>query len=563
VRSEAAVGKILECPKCQSMVQITPPPGWMPAAAVAALQTPTPGPPPLERVATDSLVLDLEPGGGWWLGSIVGGHAWLLGGAALTCVTLTVCVLGWRWMEGAQTKAVSAASDSTAKERANERSLRPEPLSDAAAPQTPATTPLTKAPAALPVAPRAARATKSNPPMVKSGVKSLTKEAKTDGKDDAGQGAKQSEKKAPPAPVDVAARTADSLPGIELTEVPLTRAVDLLSAVSTLPITLDPDAMRQLGVSPRDRISLRLDSTTIGRALQAVAAKRGLAATSDNGQVILTLPAEHRESLHTVPYTVSDLTGDNKAAMAEFAALLKEFVAPESWREVGGRGTIEPKDRVLMVTQTRDVHWQVLVFCEKLRNARKKPLRSHDRPERFTLATRTGQARAMLDRAVAVNFHEPAPLSKILNFLAHATDSDILIDHASLAAAETSDRVETSLTVRNRPLGAVLDELLRPLGLAYRVIGPDAIQVTSTEAAEERLEVEFYPVGRRLNGATTAAKLIQRLKTEVAPPSWSDVGGSGEVDFDEPSQCLIVLQSQAVQAAVERMIASKHESRGK
>ena len=60
-------------------------------------------------------------------------------------------------------------------------------------------------------------------------------------------------KKLPPAAVDVAARMADPLPGIELTDLPLARAVDLLAAVGTLPITLDPDAMRQLGVAPRDR----------------------------------------------------------------------------------------------------------------------------------------------------------------------------------------------------------------------------------------------------------------------------------------------------------------------
>ena len=30
VRSEAAIGAILECPKCESMVHVVPPPGWMP-----------------------------------------------------------------------------------------------------------------------------------------------------------------------------------------------------------------------------------------------------------------------------------------------------------------------------------------------------------------------------------------------------------------------------------------------------------------------------------------------------------------------------------------------------
>ena len=197
-------------------------------------------------------------------------------------------------------------------------------------------------------------------------------------------------KKLPPAPVDVAARLADPLRGIELTDMPLVKAVDLLAAISTAPITLDADAMMQLGVTPRDPISLRLGSTTVGDALQAAVAERGLAVVVDGGQVIVTSPAEYRETLRKVRYTVADLTGDDKAAVAQLAALVRKLVAPESWQSAGGRGTIEPDQGVLVVLQTGDVHQQVLVFCEKLRNARQKPLRSHGNPERFTLVTRLG-----------------------------------------------------------------------------------------------------------------------------------------------------------------------------
>jgi hypothetical protein len=129
------------------------------------------------------------------------------------------------------------------------------------------------------------------------------------------------------------------------------------------------------------------------------------------------------------------------------------------------------------------------------------------------------------------------------------------VDHAALATAETSDRVETSLTVQKQPLGSVLAEMLRPLGLTYRVVGPNVIQVTSSEAAEERSELEFYPVGPRLEGGESAAKLVERLKTAAAASTWSDAGGSGDIYFDGPSQCLIVLQSQPVQAAIERKLA--------
>ncbi len=70
VRSEAAIGTILECPRCQSMVQVLPPPGWTPAvlatqiASSALGQTgtsaPPAGPPPLDHVAADPLTLELD-----------------------------------------------------------------------------------------------------------------------------------------------------------------------------------------------------------------------------------------------------------------------------------------------------------------------------------------------------------------------------------------------------------------------------------------------------------------------------------------------------------------------
>jgi hypothetical protein len=209
-----------------------------------------------------------------------------------------------------------------------------------------------------------------------------------------------------------------------------------------------------------------------------------------------------------------------------------------------------------MVVQSADVHRQVLVFCEKLRNARHQPLRSHEEPEHFALATRWDQARGMLDRPVTANFHQPAALAKILAFLAEATGTDLLVDRAALATAETSDRVEATVTAKQRALGPVLADLLRPLGLVYRVVGPAAIQVTTPEAAAERLEIEFYPVAAWLAKGTSGPHLAERLKARIAATTWSDVGGSGEVYFDSPSRCLIVLQSQPAQLAIEALLAA-------
>lgn len=357
-------------------------------------------------------------------------------------------------------------------------------------------------------------------------------------------------KKSPPPEVDVAARLADPIRGFEITDVPLAHALDLVASISTLPITLDADALRQVGASPRDHVSVKVDSATVEQVLAAIADQHGLAVAVDNGQVLITTPADFRQTLKRIRYTVSDLTGDDKKSTAQFATLIQTMVAPETWEPAGGRGNISTTDAALVVNQTAAVHQQILVFCEKLRNARHKPLRSRDAPEKFSLTSRTLQAERTLNTPVTANFHEPVPLARILAFLAKTADCDIVIDRAALAAADNSDRIETSLTVDAKPLGPALTDLLRPLGLAYRVIAPNAIQVTTKEAADERLELEFYPVGPQ----PEPDKLIERIKKEVAPAAWAD---AGEICFDPQGQCLIVVQSQSVQAQIEQFLATK------
>jgi len=146
--------------------------------------------------------------------------------------------------------------------------------------------------------------------------------------------------------------------------------------------------------------------------------------------------------------------------------------------------------------QAGEVHGQVLVFCEKLRLARHKPLRSATIPIASTLATRLSQARKMLETARDGQF-SPAGRRwpKSSPSLPRRPGAIFSSTAPALAAVETSDRVEASLTAKKLPLRAALGELLRPLGLTYRAIGPSTIQVTSKEAAEERLDLEFYPVG--------------------------------------------------------------------
>ena len=232
--------------------------------------------------------------------------------------------------------------------------------------------------------------------------------------------------------------------------------------------------------------------------LQEIVAKQGMAFTAENGQVLVTDPAEQREKLRRIRYTVSDLTNNDKSAADQLAALVQKLISPQSWQSAGGEGTIETEKTALIVAQTAAVHDQILVFCEKLRNARGRPLKSNRDPKRFDLTTRLQQAASALNRQVTANFHEPAKLVDILAYLGQQAEIDILVDRQALAAAGLTDKSEISFIVENRPLTVALNDLLAPLKLGYRPINSHTLQVTTQSALAARLELEFYPVGKML-----------------------------------------------------------------
>jgi hypothetical protein len=363
---------------------------------------------------------------------------------------------------------------------------------------------------------------------------------------------------AKPKPLDPLVQANLSVPiaSISLPNRPLAEAVQLVSSMSTLPVSFDPDAMQELGVSLHDPISIEVADTTVGKALEEIAARRNMAVAIENGQILLTSTLEHREELRQVRYAVSDLTGNEAQAAADLASLVQKFVAPDSWQVAGGRGTMEVTPGVLRITQSGRVHYQIIVFCEKLRVARNLPTKSRWDPRRFVLTTRTAQAKAILELVTSVNFSAPTTLASMLDQFKQPAGTEFLIDRSALAAAKISDSVAGKFKAEKLAQGEALRELLGPLGLGRRVVDAKTLQITTQRALATRLDVEFYPVGRFLAGQSPVA-LMERIKTTLRDAVWGEGGHGGAIYYDPPSQTLIVLQSQPVQMAIEAMLVEK------
>jgi len=270
---------------------------------------------------------------------------------------------------------------------------------------------------------------------------------------------------------------------------------------------------------------------------------------------VVTSPERERVPLHSASYDVADLTRRDPAAADALAKLVQQMVVPHAWKAADGPGTIAAKPDVLAVAQTNAVHYEVLGFLERLRVARRLPLRSQFEPQRFSLATRWSRASAALVRPVTVAFHQPTPRAEVLSAVEQPGPTRIYVDWAALGAAGVPSHVKAAWKANRQPLAAALDDLLQPLGLGWRPVDADLIQVTSRAALTARLELEFYPVSDLISPERSGPAIAEQVRAGLAKETWNDAGGPAAVHFDEPSRHLIVLQSPPVHAAVEKFLA--------
>jgi hypothetical protein len=163
-------------------------------------------------------------------------------------------------------------------------------------------------------------------------------------------------------------------------------------------------------------------------------------------------------------------------------------------------------------------------------------------------------ARAKLYQPITASFPDPTPLTAIARELERVSQTTILFDGPAMSAAAVSRQRKATLSVHGQPLFEALMSVLDPLGLAYRIVNADTVEITTRKAAAARLELEVYPVASVLAKPMTPEALMDQVKAQVAGATWNDAGGPGVMLFDKASGCLLVLQSQPVQVKVQLLL---------
>ena len=582
VEREDAIGKILSCPKCESMVQIGPPDiqsgiepvmePTEPTSGEAAYPGKTPRQSDRDAFARDPTDLIIESSATpsrklpQWI---------LLPLAALAGILLTMGL--WsatRQNRAPETKEVPAETNSDATEAQEtpdvlsvdksvdkENSELNEEAITATSPANPETTSATetenstdKNPAPLDNAqndslePNVSNETedseRNNPLRTNS---QIAEEQETpEPRPTSNEITIESNPRLPlppPAP-EMLKNLKTKLQDIQLKETSLQNAIAMLSRLSATNISLDHAALIRTGLSPETMINYQGQNSTIDEILAQLLEPLGLAYIPSGESLFITVPDFTDQDLLEETYAFDAFEPELSAeAMAN---IIRTFIAPDSWESAGGEATISRQNHQLRITQTKAGHSATRRLLTKLQGV-------HDTPE-IKSATRTHNPTKddPLAQIITYGTRQPLSLASFLRQLSSRIDQNIVLDELALLRSGISSDQLIEVELKKWPLQDLLKETFTRFGLALEIMDDHTIVVTSESRGQSSMVLRIYAIPP----STTFddEKLIATIREQIAPNSWFSRGGNGRVLVEKNSRMLIVLQELGVHREVRNYL---------
>lgn len=156
---------------------------------------------------------------------------------------------------------------------------------------------------------------------------------------------------------------------IDFIETPLEDIVKFLKGVHDAEITLDARALEDVGIGTDTPITMHRKSIGLGSTLSLMLSDLELVWTADKTGIRITTPEAAAAKIELAHYPINALVQAGQTD--HLIDAITSCVAPASWDDVGGPGSIQVGRGTLDVRQSFAVHQQVAQLLADLREARK------------------------------------------------------------------------------------------------------------------------------------------------------------------------------------------------
>ncbi|MEC7500634.1 MAG: hypothetical protein VX970_02805 [Planctomycetota bacterium] len=343
----------------------------------------------------------------------------------------------------------------------------------------------------------------------------------------------------PPAAESLLGKMATSIEKMELSDIPLRSAVAILAQFSNAEIVFDHAALIRASISPEMRVQLQSKNSSVGDNLDKLLQPIGLVAIPSGDSIFISTPEKTDQTLSEEIYAL-DLARDAKAT----EQMIRTVIFPTRWQSSGGTATIRREGNTLWIMQSKEAH-----------SATHRLLTLLQQMDRETASLDSNLSTDdPLDQIVDWGTRKAVPLTTYVNQLSSRLDSPIVLDSLDLLRQGISGQELVEVEEEKKSLADLIDQTFGPLGLCAQPMDDRSVIITTaTSASRTRPLLRVYPIPEALDIDHEA--LLTMITERVAPDSWVESGGQGRIALDKYSAALVVLQQAGVQRSVLQFVA--------
>ena len=331
------------------------------------------------------------------------------------------------------------------------------------------------------------------------------------------------------------------LPALEVRNMPLVNCLQLLSGLGGVPITVGAEQLQMAGISARERVTLEAKNITLDGALTQLLKPLKLEHHYEGAHVVVRRQSLNR--VRSVDYPIDDLVSSAEEG-ENLAQQIKRLVSPGSWED----GSVELAGDKLKVRQAAQVQFRLLVFFERLRLVRGQVARSRFPVAKLAPTPLHAAMSQRLSGPALFTFSHETPLAEVFQHWQREIDVPVLVDWAGLAELDLTVNTPLICAADKSSWEAALTEVLKPLGLEWRVSFGGSIEISSSKRFREHPQLELYPLGGDL--ARDPQELLKELAEHLSSLSASDGPSESALEYDVPSRSIIALQPARLQRAL-------------
>jgi len=157
---------------------------------------------------------------------------------------------------------------------------------------------------------------------------------------------------------------------LEFQETPLGDVIDDFRGQFGINIVTDQRALRDQGIDLGSPVNLSVKEIRFESALKLILSQFELHAFQDS-EVLLITGGERSARMFTRVYLSAGVVWGDEFELEGFLEMVRNTVASATWQENGGEGRLDlgPFGHTIVVTQTPEVHGQVVELFTQLREA--------------------------------------------------------------------------------------------------------------------------------------------------------------------------------------------------